>query len=270
MASFLVVTAHISRSLAPFLLKPTLGEHEGATLFQLPILRTFVMGRPSVAAFAILAGFVNALKPVRQTRAGQIDAALSGIAKSAYRRTGRFMMPSVVATTLSWLATQFGIYSLATIVDSNWIRDTAPRPSSSFAGAFRDLLSALRTTWTNGSNDYDKIQWTLTYLLRGSMLVYLSLFATAYVQPRYRFLIYGVLYCYYYGMGDGKKRHYHTGLHWLISRNSGNRYEHLRWPFHGRAQLLSISRSLRGETTVHNCHRLVNSYLSRHVVGLLP
>ena len=198
------MTAHVTRSLAPFLLKPTLDENGGAVLFQLPVLRTFVMGRPSVAAFALLAGFVNSLKPSRQTKAGQIDSALSGIAKSAYRRTGRFIMPSVVATTLSWLFCQFGAYSLGIKVESNWIRDTSPRPSGSFAGAFVDLFHSLRTTWTNGANEYDKIQWTLTFLLRGSMLVYLSLFATAYVQPGYRFMIYLILYMYYYSMGDGK------------------------------------------------------------------
>jgi hypothetical protein len=174
-------------------------------LFQLPILRTFLMGRPSVAAFALLAGFVNSLKPVRQTKAGQIDAALSGIAKSAYRRTGRFILPSMTATTISWLLCQFGIFYLGTIVEASWIRDTSPRPSGSFAAAFRDLFNALRRTWTTGANDYDKIQWTLTFLLRGSMLVYLSLFATAYVQPLYRFMIYAILYMYYYSLGDGKR-----------------------------------------------------------------
>ena len=203
MASLLVVTAHVTRSLAPFLLRPALEAHGGAVLFQLPVLRTFVMGRPSVAAFAILAGFVNALKPIRQTRAGQIDAALSGIAKSAYRRTGRFIIPAVVSTTLSWLICQFGAYALAHVVDSQWIRDTSPTPSPSFAAAFTDLFRNLRTTWTNGSNEYDRIQWTLCYLLRGSMLVYLTLFATAYIEPHFRYLVYAILYFYYYSMGDG-------------------------------------------------------------------
>ena len=190
--------------MAPFLLAPARGEHQAPVIMQLPFLRCFLMGRASVAAFAILSGYVNALKPTRQTRAGQVDAALQGVAKSAYRRTGRFMIPALVATIASWLATQFGVYKLGRVVDSNWIRDTSPKPSDSFVGAFVDLAHNLMTTWTNGANEYDRIQWTLTYLLRGSMLVYLALFATAYIQPRYRVFAYMAMMSYYWAVGDGQ------------------------------------------------------------------
>ncbi|MCJ1431065.1 hypothetical protein MMC27_000415 [Xylographa pallens] len=201
-ASLLVVTAHITRSLAPAILSPAMSESLPPFILQLPFLRILFMGRPSVAIFAILSGYVNALKPIKQTRAGHIDYALTGVAKSAFRRTGRFMIPAILATTLSWLVCQFGGYGLAHNVESAWIRDTSPLPSSSFAGAFYDLFNNLITTWTNGGNEYDRIQWTLCYLLRGSMLVYLTVVATAYVQPKYRMLIYGVLYIYYWKMGD--------------------------------------------------------------------
>lgn len=170
------------------------------------------MGRASVAAFAILSGYVNALKPTKQTRAGQIDAALSGIAKSAYRRTGRFMIPAVISTTLSWLVCQLGGYKLAKQVSSNWIRDTSPSASATFPKAFADLFHALITTWTNGANPYDRIQWTLTYLLRGSMLVYLTLFATAYIRPKFRIMVYTGLMMYYWRLGDGKTVN-HLGRH---------------------------------------------------------
>ena len=161
------------------------------------------MGRPSVAVFAILSGYVNGLKPTRQTRAGQIDAALTGIAKSAYRRSGRFVIPSVMVTIASWFICQWGAYRLGTQVDSQWIRDTCPLPSKGFAAAFTDLYWNVISTWTNGANEYDRIQWTLTYLLRGSMFVYLSLFATAYIQPKFRVMIYAIMMAYYWVLGDG-------------------------------------------------------------------
>ena len=183
-----------------------MSENLPPVLFQLPFLRTLMMGRSSVAAFAILSGYVNALKPIKQTRAGNIETALSGIAKSAFRRTGRFVIPAMIATLCSWLLCQFGGYRLASVVDSSWIRDTSPRPSSSFAGAFYDLFSCLIKTWTDGGNEYDKIQWTLTYLLRGSMLVYLTLFATAYLQPSYRIGCYCLMYAYYWCGGDGRQK----------------------------------------------------------------
>ena len=162
------------------------------------------MGRASVAAFAILSGYVNGLKPTRQLRAGQVDACLAGVAKSAYRRTGRLIIPAILATMLSWAACQLGAFRFSRTVDSAWIRDTSPEPSPSFPAAIGALLDALATTWTSGANPYDPIQWTLSYLLRGSMLVYLSLFATAYLQPRFRAGVYGMLLLYYWKMGDGK------------------------------------------------------------------
>ena len=161
------------------------------------------MGRASVAAFALLAGFVNSLKPIKQARAGNADAVLSGVAKSAFRRTGRFMIPAVVATTISWLACQFGAYKIAKAADSQWIRDTSPSPSASFAAAFYDLFSSLGTTWIDGFNAYDKIQWTLTYLLKGSMMTYLTLFATVYVKPRWRMFILCGLFYFKWKSGDG-------------------------------------------------------------------
>ena len=175
------------------------------TLFQLPFFRCLVMGRSSVAAFALLAGYVNSLKPFKLSRSGNADAALSGVAKSSFRRTGRFVAPAVIATICSWLTCQFGGYNIAHIADSAWIRDTSPEPSPSFAAAIYDLFSNLGTTWLDGYNAYDRIQWTLTYLLKGSMMTYLTLFATVYVKPRWRFLILAGLYYYQFKGGDGRQ-----------------------------------------------------------------
>lgn len=172
------------------------------SLMQLPFLRCLVMGRASVAEFALLSGWVNSLSPLKKARAGNFDAALQGIAKSAFRRTGRFVIPAVFATTLSWLLCQFGAYRIANISSSNWIRDTSPGPSGSFALAFYDLFKALGTTWINGSNEYDRIQWTLTFLLKGSMMTYLTLFATVYVKPKWRMAICAGLYYFKWKSGD--------------------------------------------------------------------
>ena len=200
----IVVTAHLTRSLAPHLLAPAMSEKLPPMLFQLPFFRNLVMGRSSVAAFALLSGYVLSLKPIKQSRAGAIDAAFSGIAKSAFRRTGRFMIPAIISTTLSWLACQFGAYKVAKMASSNWIRDSSPSPSGSFAAAIYDLFYNLGRTWLDGANNYDKIQWTLTYLLKGSLMTYLTLFATMYVKPRWRMVILAGLYYFKWKGGDGK------------------------------------------------------------------
>lgn len=175
------------------------------TLFQLPFIRCLVMGRASVAIFALVTGYVNSLGPLKKSRVGNTDVALSGVAKSAFRRFGRFMIPAIVATTLSWLACQFGAYNIAHLANSAWIRDTSPEASASFAGAFHDLFKNLGTTWIDGFNEYDRIQWTLTYLLKGSMLTYLSLFALIYVKPRWRMTIIAGMFYFMWKSGDCKQ-----------------------------------------------------------------
>lgn len=174
------------------------------TLFQLPFIRCLFMGRASVAIFALVTGYVNSLGPLKRSRAGNVDAALAGLAKSAFRRFGRFMIPAMVATTLSWLACQLGAYKVAHFANSAWIRDTSPVPSTSFAGTFYDLFQNLGTTWIDGFNTYDRIQWTLTYLLKGSMMTYLSLFALVYVKPRWRMAIIAGMFYFEWKSGDGK------------------------------------------------------------------
>lgn len=108
----------------------------------------------------------------------------------------------MVATILSWLAAQFGAYDLAHLTDSQWLRDTSASPSLSFVSAFSDLFRNLANTWVTGLNDYDRIQWTLVYLLSGSMLTYLTLFATVYVKPRWRIFIFSAFYFYKWETGD--------------------------------------------------------------------
>lgn len=168
------------------------------------MVRDFFMGRASVAVFAIISGYVNSLKPVRQARAGQTNESLAAISKAAFRRTGRFVLPVVFITLIEWLACQFGAFSLAKSVDSQWLRDSSPSPSKSFAGAFYDLWTNLVSTWTRGSNAYDPVQWTMAYLLKGSMFVYLTLVLSAFAKPKWRLCIFGVAYVYNWCLGDGR------------------------------------------------------------------
>jgi len=203
-ASFLVLGSHIARSCAPIILSPALSENGASSIWQQPLIRNIFMGRASIAVFAILAGYVNSLKAIRESRAGHADAALASISNSAFKRTGRFIVPAVTATLASWLACQLGAFRLAKQSGWEWIRDSSPEPSRSLPEAVYDLLLNIGRTWTEGSNAYDPVQWTLTFLLRGSMLVYLTSFALVHVQSSKRYLFYASLYFYYFWVGDGK------------------------------------------------------------------
>jgi len=201
-ASVLVVADHLSRSLTPTIVYPAMPETLLPNLLQLPIIRALFNGRPSIAIFAILLGFVNSLKPIQQVRNDQIDTALSGVGKSAFRRTGRFMIPAMIATLISWFICELGAYTLAKSVESDWIRNTSPTPSVPFYTTFSNLFENLAHTWLDGGNRYDMVQWTLPFLLKGSMHVYLTSVATAQLQSRYRIAAYAAMFYYFWRLGD--------------------------------------------------------------------
>ena len=188
-ASVLVVTSHLARAFTPSLLSPTNGDREAPSYAQLPILRLAAQGPPWVALFFLLTGYVNAIKPIKQARNGSIDFALSDLASSCFRRTGRLVLPATIATILSWIMCELGGYKHGRISDATWIRDTSPDPSKSISEAVHNLWYNLFTTWSKGANKYDAIQWTLPFLLKGSMLVYMALLATIRTLPIYRLSI---------------------------------------------------------------------------------
>lgn len=87
-----------------------------------------------------------------------------------------------------------GFYRLGKRCAAFWLRDTSPLPDASFGDAIYNLFYQCYTTWTNSSNEYDKNLWSMMFLLKGSMFVYLALLATIRCTPRYRMLVFGALY----------------------------------------------------------------------------
>lgn len=194
----MVVTGHVSAALWPLLTSPTQSYHGSSLLLQLPFIRLVYAGRVSIAVFALIAGYVNAIKPITLMRAKENDRALSRIASSAFRRTGRLVLPTTVATAIAWFLTQIGGFEVALHAHQPWIRDISPQKSTSISHALRCLLKNLVTTWTTGANDYDKIQWTITFFLQAALWTYMLLVAINYVKSRYRLLIYAGLYSYFW------------------------------------------------------------------------
>ena len=163
---------------------------DGSTLlFQRPILRLVAQGQAWVALFFILSGFVNALKPIKLARAGNVESALSNLALSSFRRTFRLMLPAAAATTISWAICQLGAYEIARNSDAFWLYRYTPGPSESWGTAIEDLVNGLRATWTFGiTNPYDQAQWALIYLFQGSMMIFTALLITVNLTPFYRSL----------------------------------------------------------------------------------
>lgn len=145
-----------------------------------------------------MTGYVCALKPLRLIRARNSQAALLTVAKSAFRRVPRFVLPATIAMIIAWGLCQCGAFTVVHRIDVPWLRDASPTKSPSFSHAVDQLVWNFRTVWTTGQMDYDDHQWALLPLLKGSMMVYLTISTTAFLRYRYRMMIYALLYCYFY------------------------------------------------------------------------
>ncbi len=172
-------------------------------LLQMPIIRVPFQGRVGVPIFAFLTGFVCAYKPLKLAYAqGNQSGALMAIAKSAFRRPPRLVLPAVVATLISFVLTCFGAYRTANRCDSFWVRFDAPDPVSSFGEEVQRLFHTLLTTWTNTENVYDRHQWAMRPLLVGAFQVYITLAATVGMRFGYRIVVH-VLLILYWLMNEG-------------------------------------------------------------------
>ncbi|KAL1595166.1 hypothetical protein SLS60_009854 [Paraconiothyrium brasiliense] len=109
----------------------------------------------------------------------------------------------MIATALTWFMANINAYHMTKHVDSTWIRQGWHRQEPTLGSAFSSLIKAEVNTWTIGWDDYDGTQWTLHLFLEGSMLVYMTMFATVLVKPKARFVVYAVLYLYFWQLGEG-------------------------------------------------------------------
>lgn len=201
-ASALVVMTHLARAWDGELFSPTSEEGAPPRLMQLPYLRILVQGRIGVTIFAFVTGYVCALKPIRLCRQGDQEAAFVSISKSALRRIPRLVLPAAAATAVSWLMAEFGFYAVAKHQGSWWVDVQSPNRIAYLGEALGNLVYNIVTTWTRSGNDYDNNQWTLLPLLKGSILVYAFMLATAYVKPRYRIMASFGFWVYFYCAND--------------------------------------------------------------------
>jgi Acyltransferase family len=204
LASVLVISTHITRGFFLDLMKPTSEVDTPPKLFQYPFLRVLTQGRIGVAIFALVTGYVCALKPIRQIRAGERNAMFNGVSRSAFRRVPRLILPTAIATTITWFFCQFGVFQVAEKADSWWLNFSAPRMTPYIGEAIYSLLLEMIMTWSRGWNMYDHHTWTMLPLLKSSMLVFIFLFAAAYCKTRYRIMLELGLLVYFYISNDCK------------------------------------------------------------------
>lgn len=183
---------------------PLVVETGESFLWQRPYFRLIGQGNAWVAVFFVLLGYVNSLKAVQLARAGAVGDALSSLATSTFRRTGRLVFPATAITIIAWFICQLGGNKLGTRTDAWWVRETSMEPSESWFGAFKDLVIAVVMTWTEGDNPYDQPQWALIHLFKGSLYVFLTLLALVNTSSRFRLTAEVFLYIFSWYTNDGK------------------------------------------------------------------
>ncbi|EEP78445.1 predicted protein [Uncinocarpus reesii 1704] len=200
-ASFTVVTGHLCTAFVPYLHSPAISENGPMILFQLPFFRLCVGGRGAVAVFFIITGFVNSINPVKNARNNNTQVALTNLARSAFTRSGRLVLPTSIATIIGWFLCQIGAFKLAKRTDAGWI-SVGGHDIDPFGVSLMKLLRSLTLFWHSGGGEYDGTNWTLVYFLQGSFRVYLALLAMTLLTPRFWRIITAFLYAYAWVTGD--------------------------------------------------------------------
>lgn len=207
LASVSVVVTHLCRAFDPQLFYPnTQPPHENPNAvsrpLQWPIIRVFFQGRIGIAIFALVTGYVCALKPIRMSKAGNIEGALVSVAKSAFRRIPRLFLPTMFATFIIFVMTQMHFFQVARNASSEWLIITSPTLYNTWGEAITALFRESMFTWTKHMNNFDPNQWTLQPLLKGSMLIYMLLFGTIYCKQEWRMFFSLCFFVYYYLAGE--------------------------------------------------------------------
>ncbi|KAI9728592.1 MAG: hypothetical protein M1834_007620 [Cirrosporium novae-zelandiae] len=197
-ASVLVLCTHLARGWDYELFAASTGQDEPPRILQLPVLRIPWQGRIAVPIFAFLTGFVCALKPLKLARAGNKYAAFTSIAKSAFRRPPRLIIPATIILITSWMLCQFGAYTVANRCDSGWMRYSSPEPAPNVWEALVQLWKVFLSTWTTGWMPYDDHQWALIHFLKSAFEVYVVLVATMFMKYYARLAVYTGMYMYFW------------------------------------------------------------------------
>jgi hypothetical protein len=203
LASVTVVFSHLSRAFVGEVFAAATDD-QPPLWYQLPFIRLLFQGRLGVSVFALVTGYVCALKPLKLYRQDNQEAAFIAISKSALRRFPRLFFPAAAATVVVWLLVETGLYTIAKHTDSFYLDVMSQPRIGNLGAALTKLVQEIVATWTKRKNDYDSAQWTMLPLLQESVAVYVFLVSTAYIRSRYRMLCALGMVAFYWLSSDCK------------------------------------------------------------------
>jgi hypothetical protein len=153
-----------------------------------PFFHAFTEGYQWVVIFLILAGWVNALKPLQAMNRGETNTALLLLCKGSFRRPLRLMIPAGIITLTSGFMAQLDLFHYgghATL----WITQGSPAPMNSSWAALQRLWESLWASWFGAGNYYERNQWVMTWFLEGSWKLYSALLPMTIMHPTWRRIV---------------------------------------------------------------------------------
>jgi peptidoglycan/LPS O-acetylase OafA/YrhL len=152
-------------------------------ILQLPFIRLLHSGRPMVAIFFVISGYVLSYKPLSLIRADLFGDLLENLSTAVFRRAIRLFGPIFVATFISALSIYMGFHDLY----------ISPRKDSLVAQlwdwfcCFLDMIYPF--SWDMRLPAYDDHLWTIPVEFRGSLVVFLTVLGLAYLRSGIRLAI---------------------------------------------------------------------------------
>ena len=169
------------------------GPSETSSAIQLPFLRIIYSGRPMVHIFFVISGFVLSYKPIRQIHAGNLEACLTTLSSSAFRRPFRLFGPCVVSTFL-----------IALLIQSGWLYTPLPSLSAQFWSWVDALFHSITWPWAWDSDlrpGYDVHLWTIPIEFAHSMLLFIVILVLSRVRQVIRQSVVFCLMVYFLACG---------------------------------------------------------------------
>ncbi|KAL4763716.1 acyltransferase family protein [Aspergillus foveolatus] len=189
--------------------------NENWHLYQLPIIHVLVSGHIMVAIFFVISGYVLSYKPLKLIRSRAYDETYVTLASSTFRRGLRLYIPSFVGIFLVLIAVRLGAYNYSqkVLFEGHTIRGTneqhPPIMVRSLTKQLWDWYYTLARLmdpfdWALYYNNYNPHLWTIPVEFRSSIVLFLTILATARVKTAIRISLVSMLvwFCMRYGRWD--------------------------------------------------------------------
>ncbi|CAF9907789.1 hypothetical protein IMSHALPRED_006494 [Imshaugia aleurites] len=179
------------------------------SFLQLPIIRLPFSATGSVSAFFIIAGFVLAYKPLALSRQGRWQDVLSTLASSTFRRGIRLYLPTVAASSFSFITFCLGWWQYRDVIMS-WDQISSTELSEPTIARQRTLLLQIldwlqdlsmminNWNWAQRYPRYNVHLWTISSEYRASMVVFLTLPVYVMIRKPFRMIIFLLIIFYAY------------------------------------------------------------------------